>query len=148
MTTQQILILAACVVVLVLAGLVLVVLRKGRPFAAGDVFRASRFSRGNHLFPTQVLVSPTSVVHYTPQWVGKLEHTIHMAHVASVRIDTHLIFSDVFIETSGGVSDIKCYGHHKKDAVRIKELIEKYQSDYFQKPGAPPGTVGRPSTGR
>lgn len=148
MTTEQILIGAGVVVVLALAVVVAVVLRKGRPFAAGDVFRASRLSRGNHLFPTQVLVAPTSVVHYTPQWIGKLEHTIHMAHVASVRIDTHLFFSDVFIETSGGVSDIKCYGHHKRDAVRIKELIEKYQSDYFQSPGAPQGTVGRPPTVR
>ena len=32
------------------------------------------------------------------------EHTIHIAHVASVRIDTKLFFSDIFIETSGGVS--------------------------------------------
>jgi hypothetical protein len=148
MTTEQILILAGVIVVLALAGLVALIVHKGRPFATGDVFRASRLSRGNHLFPTQVMVSPTSVVHYTPQWVGKLEHTIHMAHVASVRIDTHLIFSDVFIETSGGVSDIKCYGHHKRDAVRIKELIEKHQSDYFQTPGRPAGTVARPTTGR
>jgi hypothetical protein len=78
------------------------------------------------------MVSPTSVVHYTPQWVGRLEHTIHIAHVASVRIDTKLFFSDIFIETSGGVSPISCYGHHKKDAVRIKELIDRYQSDYFR----------------
>ncbi len=149
MTSTQILILVGACVVLVVAALVVLVYRKGRPFASGgEVFRASRLSRGNHLFPTQVMVTSTSVVHYTPQWIGKLEHTIHMAHVASVRIDTHLVFSDVFIETSGGVSDIKCYGHHKRDAVRIKELIEKYQSDYFQAPGAPPGTVGRPSTGR
>ena len=148
MTTEQTLIAVAVVLVLLLAGFAVLILRKGRPFAAGEVFRASRLSRSNHLFPTQVLVSRTSVVHYTPQWVGKLEHTIHMAHVASVRIDTHLVFSDVFIETSGGVSDIKCYGHHKKDAVRIKELIEKYQSEYFQSPGAPQGTVGRPPTVR
>ena len=45
--------------------------RKGRPFAAGDVFRASRLSRGNHLFPTQVLISATSVVQYTPRWIGR-----------------------------------------------------------------------------
>src|SRR6187455_2144820 len=37
---------------------------KGRAFAAGDVFRASRISAGNHLFPTQVLITPTSVVQY------------------------------------------------------------------------------------
>jgi hypothetical protein len=148
MATETILLLVGVFLVLLLAGAVMVVRRKGRPFAPGDVFRASRLSRGNHLLPTQVLITRGSVVHYTPQWIGKLEHTIHIAHVASVRIDTHLFFSDVFIETSGGVSPISCYGHHKKDAVRIKELIEKYQSEYFQAKGSPAGTVAGPPTVR
>jgi hypothetical protein len=128
------LLIAGLVVVLVLVVFGSIVFAKGRPFADGDVFRASRLSKGNRLFPTQVKVSPTSVVHFTPQWIGKLEHTIHIAHVASVRIDTHLLFSDVFIETSGGVSPISCYGHHKKDALAIKELIDRYQTDYFKSP--------------
>src|ERR1700733_14287180 len=93
-----------------------IVWQKGRPFAPGDVFRASRLSSGNHLFPTQVLISPTSVIHYTPQWFGRLEHSIHMAHVASVRIDTKLMFSDVYVETTGGASPIRCHGHKKADA--------------------------------
>jgi hypothetical protein len=114
-----------------------VVWKKGRPFAPGDVFRASRMSSGNRIFPTQVLISPTSVVHYTPQWVGRLEHSMHMAHVASVRIDTNLMFSDVYVETTGGASPIRCHGHRKSDAVRMKELIEKYQTDYYRaKPSA------------
>jgi hypothetical protein len=123
-------------------GFVAVIVRKGRPFAAGDVFRASRWSRGNRLFPTQVAVSPTAVALYTPQWIGRKEQSIHIAHVASVRIDTNLFFSDVFIETSGGVSPISCYGHYKKDAVRIKQLIDQYQSEYFKAPvpAAPSGT--------
>ena len=109
-----------------------VVWMKGRPFATGDVFRASRWSRGNGLLPTQVLITPTSVVHFTPQWVGKLEHSIHMAHVASVRIDTNVLFSDLFIETTGGVNPIRCAGHRKKDAVRMKTLIEEYQTGYYR----------------
>ncbi len=109
-----------------------VVWRKGRPFAQGDVFRASRLSRGNHLLPTQVLVSPTSVVHFTPQWFGKYEHSIHMAHVASVGIDTHIVFSDVLVETTGGASPIHCRGHYRSDAVRMKQLIEQYQTAYFR----------------
>jgi hypothetical protein len=135
--------IAGGVFLLVAILLVVVVVRKGRPFGPGDVFRASRLSRGNRIFPTQVRVSPTAVVHFTPQWIGKLEHTIHIAHVASVRIDTKLFFSDVFIETSGGVSPISCYGHHKKDAERIKELIDQYQSDYFKSPApaSPPPTL-------
>jgi hypothetical protein len=113
---------------------------KGLPFSDGDVFRASRLSPGNRLFPTQVAITPTSVVHYTPQWVGRHEHSIHMAHVASVRIDTNLLFSDVYIETTGGANAIHCRGHRKADAVRMKQLIEDYQSAYYrQADAAEPG---------
>jgi len=106
--------------------------RKGRPFAAGDVFRASRLSRGNRLFPTQVLITPTSVVQYKPRWIGRQEETIHMAHVASVKIDTGLLLSNVLIETSGGSDPIVCHGHHKGDATRMKALIERYQTDHYR----------------
>lgn len=115
------------------AVMVATVWRKGRPFAEGDVFRASRLSAGNHLFPTQVLITPTSVVHHTPQWFGKYEHSIHIAHVASVGIDTDLLFSHVQIETSGGTSAILCRGHYKSHAIRMKSLIEHYQSAYYSK---------------
>jgi len=120
-----------------LAGLLLLIVwLKGRPFAKGDVFRASRFSAGNHLLPTQVLITPTSVVQYTPRWIGKQEESIHMAHVSSVKIDTRMLLSDVLIETSGGADPIRCHGHRKGDAVTMKALIERYQSDYFR-PGPP-----------
>jgi hypothetical protein len=119
---------------------------KGRRFAEGDVFRASRFSSGNHLFPTQVLISPTAVVQYTPRWFGKREETIHMAHIASVKVETGMILSDVFIETSGGTDPIACHGHRKGDAVRMKTLIERYQTDYYRREA--PGPVGNPSSGR
>ena len=110
---------------------------KGRPFAPGDVFRASRWSRGNHLFPTQVLITPTSVVHYTARWFGRREETIHMAHIASVKIDTGMVLSDVLIETSGGTDPIVCHGHRKGDADRMKNLIEGYQTDYYRGRGGP-----------
>jgi hypothetical protein len=105
--------------------------RKGRPFAAGDVFVASRFSEGNYLFPTQVLVTPTTVVQFTPRWIGKQEETIHLAHVSSVKIDTGALFSNVLIETSGGSHPIRCSGHTTGDAARMKALIERYQNDHY-----------------
>jgi hypothetical protein len=111
--------------------------RKGRPFASGDVFRASRWSRGNRLFPTQVLITPTSVVQYKPHWIGREEETIHLAHVASVKIHTSLLFSDVIIETSGGSDPIMCHGHHKADADRMKGLIEQHQTEYYRGGGRP-----------
>jgi hypothetical protein len=125
--------LIAVVLLAIAAAVTFTVWSKGRPVAReGDVFRASRLSAGNRLFPTQVIITPSSVVHYTPQWIGKHEHSIHLAHVASVRIDTNLLFSDVFIETSGGASPVKCRGHHKGDAVAMKGLIEKYQTEYYR----------------
>jgi hypothetical protein len=129
--TEEVVIAVAIAVALVLLPLMFFSW-KGRPFAEGDVFRASRLSRGNLLMPTQVLITPTSVVHYTPEIVGKREHSIHMAHVASVGIDTNMLFSDVAIETSGGASPVKCHGHYKKDAVRMKALIEQYQTAYYR----------------
>jgi hypothetical protein len=109
---------------------------KGRPFAAGDLFRASRWSRGNRLYPTQVLITPTSVVHYTPELFGRKEHSIHIVHVASVSIDTNLFFSDVLIETSGGTTPVTCHGHRKADAVRMKQLIEQYQTAIYRTAGS------------
>jgi len=126
----------AIAVAVVLAALwLLMVWQKGRPFASGDVFRASRLSRGNRLFPTQVLITPTTVVQYTPQWIGRQEESIHMAHIASVKIVTGMLLSDVLIETSGGVSPIKCHGHRKGDARKMKALIEAHQNDYFKAGG-------------
>jgi hypothetical protein len=105
---------------------------KGRPFGPGRMFRASRLSAGNRLFPTQVIITPDSVVHYTPQWIGRLEHSIHIAHVASVKVDTNLLFADVYIETTGGASPIHCRGHRKGDAVEMKRLIEQHQTEYYR----------------
>ena len=131
----------------------IVVWMKGRPFAPGTVFRASRWSKGNRLLPTQVQITPSSVVHYTPGWIGRTEETIHIAHIASVKINTGLLLSDVLIETSGGVNPIRCHGHRKGDAVRMKALIEEHQNSYYRAQGAGPGAaalrpVEPPNSGR
>jgi hypothetical protein len=135
-------VIAAIAVVAVILLLIAVIWRKGRPFAPGHVFRASRLSSGNHLFPTQVQITPTAIVHHTPRFIGRSEHSIHVAHVSSVRVDTGVIFSDVYIETSGGASPVKCHGHRKRDALEMKRLIEQFQSTYYrQQPPTPPPPV-------
>lgn len=139
-------IVIAVIVGLVLLAIGVVVWRKGRPFASGTVFRARRLSGGNRLFPTQVQVTRAAVVHFTPQWIGRREHSIHIAHVSSVTIDTNLLFSDVFIETSGGQSPVTCHGHSKRDAIEMKRLIEHYQSLYYREsPSQSPAATLRPS---
>jgi len=125
--------------VLVVAGLLLVVLlllwivvSKGRKMPGNHVFRASRLSAGNRIFPSQVAVTDSSVTHYTPQWIGKLEKSIHISHISSIKIDTNILFSDVFIETTGGHNPIACHGHSKRDAIEMKELIEDIQSKFYR----------------
>ncbi len=125
------------IVAAVLIGLAWWIWSKGRLLPGEHVFRASRLGSGNHVFPTQVVITPSSLTLYKPQWIGKLEESVHMAHVASIKIDTHLIFSDIYVETSGGQNPVVCHGHTKGDAVRMKELIERFQSEYYGKAQRP-----------
>jgi len=118
--------------VLILVLLILYVMRKAQPMPGQHVFRASRLSRGNRIFPSQVVISPSSITLYKPQWIGKIEESIHMAHVSSIKIDTNLLFANVYIETSGGQAPIICYGHTKGDVGKMKQLVEKFQSDYYR----------------
>ena len=122
------------------AAVVLFLWVKGRRQPGEHVFRASRLSRGNFLFPTQVIVSPSSVLHYTPELVGGREQSIHIHHISSVLVDRNLFFSDVVIETSGGARPVRCHGHRKRDAVAMKRLIEEFQSAYYgPRSGSEPG---------
>lgn len=144
-TAWLLLVALLAVVVVALA----IVWRKSAPFTTGDVFSASRLSRGNRLFPTQVAITPSSVVQYTPRWIGKHEESIHISHIASVKIDTGLLLSDVMIETSGGANPIRCHGHSKRDAVRMKSLIEAHQNAYYHAAADQPRTsVGSDTPGR
>ena len=121
---------------------------KGRPFAEGAVFRASRLSAGNRWLPTQVLITPRSVVQFKPGWIGKQEESIHLAHLASVKIQTGMLLSDLLIETSGGASPIRCHGHHKRDALEMKRLIEQYQDEYYRSGHKPAGPADPSQTAR
>ena len=131
-TGAQALWIAGLAVAVTVAAVLIFLWTKGRPLPGPHVFRASRFSRGNFLYPTQVAVTPGSVVHYTPALIGAQEQSMHIAHVASVLIHRKLLFSDVMIESSGGTSPVRCHGHRKQDAVEMKRLIEQFQSEYYR----------------
>jgi len=115
-------------VLVVVALMLYVVWRKGRKLPGEHVYRASRWSKGNRLLPPQVVITRDAITLYQPQWIGKIEESIHMAHVSSIKIDTNLVFSNVFIETTGGRNPIVCHGHLKRDAVEMKRVIEEFQS--------------------
>ncbi len=101
-----------------------------------ETFRASRWTRGNRLFPTSIEVTDKVVSRRKRSWFQVDEMTINISKIASVHIKTGLIWSDILIESSGGSDPLQSHGHTKSDAVRIKELIEEAQAQLARKPEA------------
>lgn len=102
-----------------------------------ETFTASRWTRGNLLFPTRIEISELAVMRRKRSWFRVEEESITIHKVASVRITTGLIWSDISIESSGGSEPLQSHGHTKSDAQRIKALIENYQVGRAATPGDP-----------
>jgi hypothetical protein len=93
-----------------------------------EVFVASRWTTGNRLFPTRIIISPERVIRLKPRFFGSNEESIAMARIASVAISTGVFWSDIRIDSSGGSNPITSHGHRKRDAQRIRDLVERYQA--------------------
>lgn len=91
-------------------------------------FRASRWTRGNFLFPTVLEVTDEALVRRKRRWLNVTETTMHLSRVASVTIEKGILFADLRIESSGGGEDIVSHGHWKPDANRVKRLVEEWQA--------------------
>ena len=99
------------------------------PSAAGESFSASRWTRGNLFFPTRIVVSPLHVSRVKSRLFGSTEESIAILQVASVEVANGMIWSEIRIESTGGADPITSHGHRKRDALRIRELIETYQAE-------------------
>jgi hypothetical protein len=93
-----------------------------------EVFTASRLTTGNLVFPVRIVITPQRVSRVKPRLIGSEEESIPMSKVASVQINTGLIWADVRIDSTGGTNPITSHGHTKGDARRMRDLIERYQS--------------------
>ena len=100
------------------------------------VFTASRLTSGNFFFPVRIEVSQERVTRVKPRLIGFDEESIAIPKVASVNIQTRLIWSDVRIDSTGGASPIVSHGHKKGDAQSIRELIERFQQEAAGRAGA------------
>ena len=94
-----------------------------------EIFQASRWTKGNFLFPTYIEVNEKSVSRRKRSWFRQDEITINISKIASVHIKTGMLWSEILIESSGGSDPLTSHGHRKVDALRIKELIEAAQSE-------------------
>ena len=95
----------------------------------GNVFIASRLTSGNLFFPVRIEVSPERVSRVKPSLFGSNEESIAIVKVASVSIETGLIWSDIRIDSTGGTNPIRSHGHSKADAQAIRALIERFQQE-------------------
>lgn len=93
-----------------------------------ETFSASRWTQGNFFFPTKLVVSPQRVIRTKSRLFGSNEESIPISKVASVHISTGVVWSEIVIESTGGTDPITSHGHRKKDAQRIRDLIETYQA--------------------
>ena len=96
--------------------------------AEGETFTASRWTKGNFIFPTKIVVNRLRVSRVKSRLFGSTEESISISQVASVRITTGMMWSDIIIDSSGGSDPITSHGHRKADAIRIRDLVETYQS--------------------
>ena len=96
--------------------------------APDQTFTASRWTKGNLWFPTHIVVSPLRVSRVKRRLFSRSEESISISQVASVKISTGILWSDILIESTGGTDPIASHGHRKADAVRIRDLIEGFQA--------------------
>jgi hypothetical protein len=92
-----------------------------------NVFKASRWTRGNLLFPVRIEITRQHIVRIKPKLIGSEEESIAISKVASVNIKTGWFWAEIRIDSSAGASPITSHGHWKKDARQIRALVERFQ---------------------
>jgi hypothetical protein len=93
-----------------------------------ESFGASRWTKGNLFFPTRIVVNSLRVTRVKRRIFSRSEESISISQVASVKISTGILWSDILIESTGGTDPIKSHGHRKADALRIRDLVEGFQA--------------------
>lgn len=94
-----------------------------------EIFKASRWTRGNRLFPTYIEVNDKAVTRRKRSWFTLDEMTMSISKVASVHLRKGMLWADIIIESSGGTDSMTSHGHTKGDADRLKSLIENAQAE-------------------
>ena len=92
-----------------------------------QIFTASRLTSGNLILPVRIEINQERVTRIKPKLFGSNEESIAISKVASVNIETGLIWSTIRIDSAGGSNPIVSDGHAKGDARSIRDLIEQFQ---------------------
>lgn len=77
---------------------------------------------GNVVFPDEIIIEDDMVIYRKGQIVGYKETKINVAAIGCVSVKAGLLFSDVIIETKGGMT-IRARGFTRSDAREISSLL-------------------------
>jgi len=91
-------------------------------------YQSNRLTSGNALFPDEVIVADDGIHFIKRRMLGSDEEIISYAKIASVKVNSGVMFADLTIETTGGSQPIFINGLAKGDAQEIKEAIRSYQT--------------------
>ena len=87
-------------------------------------FTALRYSFDNALFPSIIEIDVKNVTYYKGTFVGYESTVIERDNIASVSINSSILFADVIIESLGGKRRVAT-GFRKSDAKEIVRLLKK-----------------------
>jgi hypothetical protein len=93
-----------------------------------NIYRSSRLTRGNRIFPSSLEVEGHQITYRKRRWFGSTEETINVDHISSMRAYHGLMFSTVTIESSGGSQPIVVSGLRKGDARQLEAAVRAIQS--------------------
>ncbi len=86
-------------------------------------FTASRMSGdGNSVFPDEIILKNGFVIFRKGKVIGSKEVKIPFSSIGSVSVDKHLLFVDITVESSGGVT-FTARGFTRSDADEIVGLL-------------------------
>ena len=91
-------------------------------------YKSNRLTSGNTFFPDQVIVADDGIHFIKNRIFGSDEEIITYSKIASVKLNSGILFADMTIETTGGSQPIFINGLSKNDAQEIKEAIRYYQT--------------------
>jgi hypothetical protein len=84
---------------------------------------------GNFWFPDKVTVAADGIHFIKRRLFGSDEEIINYDQIASVKINTGVLWADITVETAGGSQPVFVNGLMKGDAQEIKDAIRRYQQD-------------------
>jgi hypothetical protein len=87
-------------------------------------FKASRLSKGNKLFPTEIIVEDHGLTVRVPGIFNSKSEFMEYGYISNVSVNTPLIgYSTLIFYTAG--SQVTAHGFTKKNVKLIQEAIDK-----------------------